>query len=334
MYTGAWGKKFVDAAGKKGYRVTLEDMEEYRPTWDEPVRFTYRGHEILGSPPPDTGGLVVGYNLNVLENFDLKGLGHYTESAECLEILSRTFGRVSKETSGAIRDPLTYNVPVDLWLSKDYGKMGAQFVRETMPKVNLAPKTEDAEPTVSGDREELDDVRELGSDQIVVADGKGNWITLLHTIHGGAPGIFIDGVRATGSEFPAPVRGPGRRLVLPITAIMIAKDGKPWLAMGSPGYPPQPVTEVLINILDYGMDPKQAVEAPRFWAFREEDTLQMETRLTEGTRKGMAARGIEIEDIGDFNFHTGSMQIVWRNPETGKVHGVTDPRRVGYAEGQ
>jgi gamma-glutamyltranspeptidase/glutathione hydrolase len=333
MYTGAWGKKFVDAAQKKGYRVTLEDMEEYRPTWDEPVRFTYRGHEILGSPPPDTGGLVVGYNLNVLENFDLKGLGHYTESAECLEILSRTFGRVSKETSGAIRDPLTYKVPTELWLSKDYGKMGAQFVRETMPKVNLAPKTGAAEPTDRGEQEELDYVNELGSDQIVVVDGKGNWLSLLHTIHGGAPGIFIDGVRATGSEFPAPVRGPGRRLVLPITAIMIAKDGKPWLAMGSPGYPPQPVTEVLINILDYGMDPKEAAEAPRFWAFREEDTLQMETRLTVETRKGMAARGIKIEDIGDFNFHTGSMQIVWRNPETGKIHGVTDPRRLGYAEG-
>ena len=82
------------------------------------------------------------------------------------------------------------------------------------------------------------------------------------------------------------------------------------------------------------MDPKEAAEAPRFWAFREEDTLQMETRLSEETRKGMAARGIKIKDIGDFNFHTGSMQIVWRNPETGKIHGVTDPRRLGYAEGQ
>jgi gamma-glutamyltranspeptidase/glutathione hydrolase len=334
MYTGEWGKKFVDAAQKKGYRITMEDMEEYKPTWDEPVRFTYRGHEILGSPPPDTGGLVVGYNLNVLENFDLKALGHYTESAECLEIMSRTFGRVSKETSGAIRDPLTYKVPADLWLSKDYGKMGARFVRDTMPKVNLAPKNQNAEPTDGSEAGALADAKELGSDHIVVVDGKGNWLSMLHTIHGGAPGIFIDGVRATGSGARAPVRGPGRRLVLPITAIMIAKDGKPWLAMGTPGSPPQPVTEVLVNILDFGMDPKEAAEAPRFWAFREEDTLQIETRLSEETRKGMAARGIKIKDIGDFNFHTGSMQIVWRNPETGKIHGVTDPRRLGFAAGR
>lgn len=331
MYTGAWGKKFVEAAREKGYRISMEDMEEYQPTWDEPVRFTYRGYEILGSPPPDTGGLVVGYNLNILENFDLKSLGHYTESAGCLEILARAFGRVAEETSGAIRDPLTYNIPASLWLSKDYGKMGAEFVRETTAKVSLAPQKETGEPTDRG--VSVAAGPELGSDHIVVADSRGNWISMLHTIHGGAPGIFIDGVRATGSEASAPVRGPGRRLVLPITAVMIAKDGKPWLAMGTPGSPPQPVTEVLINILDFGMDPKDAAEAPRFWAFREEDEIQMESRLPEEVRKAVAARGIQIKDLGDFNYHTGSMQIVWRD-EDGKIHGVTDPRRLGYAEGR
>jgi gamma-glutamyltranspeptidase/glutathione hydrolase len=331
MYTGEWGKKFVEAAQEKGYRITMEDIAEYQPTWGDPVRFTYRGHEILGSPPPDTGGLVVGYNLNILENFDLKRMGHYSESAECLEIMARAFGRVAEETSGAIRDPLTYENPGGLWLSKEYGKMGARFVRETMPKVSLAPAAETDETESS----EISDLHsgELGSDHIVVADSQGNWISMLHTIHGGAPGIFIDGVRATGSGAPAPMRGPGRRLVLPITAIMIAKEGKPWLAMGTPGSPPQPVTEVLVNILDFGMEPKEAAEAPRFWAFRETDTLDMESRISEETRKGMAARGIAIKDIGAFNFHTGSMQIVWRDPETGKLHGITDPRRLGYAAG-
>jgi gamma-glutamyltranspeptidase len=81
------------------------------------------------------------------------------------------------------------------------------------------------------------------------------------------------------------------------------------------------------------MDPKDAAEAPRFWAFRETDTLDVENRISDETRKGIAARGFTIKDIGAFNFHTGSMQIVWRNPETGKLHGVTDPRRLGHAAG-
>lgn len=72
MYTAEWAQKFVKEATKRGGRVTLQDLAEYQPKWDEPVRFTYRGDEILGSQAPDTGGLVVGYNLNVLENFDLK----------------------------------------------------------------------------------------------------------------------------------------------------------------------------------------------------------------------------------------------------------------------
>lgn len=124
LYTGDWARKFVAEATRQGGRVTMEDMSEYRPRWEEPVRFTYRGHEILGSAPPDTGGLVVGYNLNILENFDLKRLGHYTTSAETLAIMAHAFSRVADETRWAIQDPLAFHVPAAVWLSKDYGRMG------------------------------------------------------------------------------------------------------------------------------------------------------------------------------------------------------------------
>lgn len=330
MYTGEWGRKFVEAVQAKRGQITLDDMAAYQPVWTAPTRFTYRGYKLLGSPPPDTGGLIVGYNLNILENFDLRSKGAYTKSAEALELLARTFGRVHRETDGIIRDPLNYRIPSELWLSKAYGKLGAEFVRQTMPRVSLAAEVDASTATES----EGSILQDLGSDHIVVADAEGNWVSMLHTIHGGAPGIFIDGVRATGSSFEAATRGPGRRLVLPITAIMIeGDDGKPWLAMGTPGSPPQPVTEVLVNILDYDMPPKEAVEAPRFWAFKEKDTLRIEGRLDPAVRKRLAERGFKIKDIGDYNFHTGSMQIVWRDKKTGKLHGVTDPRRLGYTAG-
>ncbi len=102
----------------------MEDMVEYDVEWSDPVRFIYRGREILGSPPPNDGGLVIGYNLNVLEIFDLKSSGSYMESARTLEPMTRVFGRVQSEVvaggragqppTAFIRDPLDYNIPSDV----------------------------------------------------------------------------------------------------------------------------------------------------------------------------------------------------------------------------
>jgi len=140
-------------------------------------------------------------------------------------------------------------------------------------------------------------------------------------------------VRATGSTARAATAGPGRRLVLPITGIIVAKDGKPWLAMGTPGSPPQPVTAVLVNIIDYRMHPKDAAAAPRFWAFRGgERGVQIESRISDAVRKGMKKSGISITDLGAYNWHTGSMQIIWMGDD-GKLHGATDPRRLGVVVG-
>lgn len=331
LYTGAWAQKFVKEANRLGGRVTAQDLGDYQPRWDEPVRFTYRGHELVGSAPPDTGGLFVGYSLNILENFDLKAMGRYTDSPDTLATMSRVFGRVERETRGAIQDPLSFHVPGALWLSKEYGRMGAEFVRSTAARAGLAPERTDMDALddVSAAREE-----ELGSNHNVIVDAQGNWISMLHTGHGGMPGLFIDGVRATGSAGRGFTTGPGRRVVLPITAIMIAKDGKPWLAMGTPGNPPQPVTQVLVNILDFGMHPKEAADAPRFWAFRNaERTVDLESRVSTHVREGMAAHGITIRNLGPYNWHTGSMQVIWRDASTGKLHGVTDPRRLGVADG-
>jgi gamma-glutamyltranspeptidase len=93
------------------------------------------------------------------------------------------------------------------------------------------------------------------------------------------------------------------------------------------------MVEVLISILEFGMHPKEAAAAPRFWALGYDHTLRMESRISEKVRKGMASRGIKIKDIKDYNWHTGSFQIVWRDSKTGKLYGVSDPRRLGYADG-
>lgn len=341
MYTGGWGQKFVKEANKHGGCVTMEDMAEYEVRWTEPLRFAYRGYDIFIEPPPVYGGMTVAYNLNILENFDLKSMGHYAESPDTLEVMARTFGRVSSEI-GWLQDPLNFHVPKDLLLSKEYGKLGAEFVRNTMPVSNLdlsSPENQEVSPYQENNELQFvdiqrEDVVSSGSCATVIVDAEGNWISALHTGHGGTPGVFIDGVRAVGSSLPASTSGPGRRVLFPSVATIIAKKGKPWMALGTPGSPPQPATEVLVNILDFGMHPKDAADAPRFWAFgNSARTVRIESRISKRVREGMAKRGILIRDLTDYNWHTGSFQIVWRDEKTGNLHGATDPRRLGYAAG-
>lgn len=326
MYEGEWAEKFVTAARAKGHCVAIEDLAEYEVQWQEPVRFTYNGHSMVGSAPPDTGGAFVGLSLNMLQHFDLAERPHYSESAETLEIMARVLGRASEETRRMINDPLAMQVPTEIWTSPEYGQMAAEIVKSSMrqPGVSLsAPAKDSAEEAMT-----------LGSDHNVIVDEQGNWFSVLHTGHGGAPGVMIDGVRATGSTARAFTEGPGRRLVLPITALMIEKDGKPWLAMGTPGMPPQPVTQVLTNILDWGMHPAEAASKPRFWAWLgNEPGIRIESRISDEVRAGIRASGLSLEDLGPYYWSTGSMQIIWRDEESGMLYGVSDPRRLGWPAG-
>jgi len=326
MYEGEWAEKFVEAARAKGHCVASEDLAEYEVQWQEPVRFSYNGHSMVGSAPPDTGGAFVGLSLNMLQHFDLADRPHYSESAETLEIMARVFGRASEETRRMINDPLAMQVPLDVWMSDAYGQMAADIVKASMrqPGVSLSAPADDGE----------EEAMTLGSDHNVIVDDKGNWFSVLHTGHGGAPGVMVDGVRATGSTARAFTQGPGRRLVLPITALMIEKDGKPWLAMGTPGMPPQPVTQVLTNILDWDMHPAEAASVPRFWAWLgNEPGIRIESRISDEVRQGIRESGLPLSDLGPYYWSTGSMQIVWRDQKTGRLYGVSDPRRLGWPAG-
>ena len=326
MYTGDWARRFVEAAQKGGHCVAEEDLAEYQVQWQEPVRFRYGDHTLVGSAPPDTGGAFVGLSLNMLSHFDLGSRPHYSQSAETLEIMARVFGRATDETRLTINDPLAMQVPVDIWTSAAYGEIAAELVRQSLRQ----PGVELSAPETSGENAD----ESMGSDHNVIVDADGNWFSLLHTGHGGAPGVFLDGVAATGSTARAFTEGPGRRLVLPITAVMVERDGVPWLAMGSPGMPPQPVTQVLTSILDWGMNPVDAAAAPRFWAWRSNEArIDIESRIDDEVRQGIRESGLKLVDLGPYFWSTGSMQIVWRDAETGRLHGATDPRRLGWAEG-
>lgn len=340
LYTGKWGREFVAEANRRGGKISIEDMAAYETRWLEPLRFNYRGHQIIVEPAPNSGGLIVGYNLNLLEQFDLKALGHYAESPETMEIMARAFGRVEDEVRWTIEDPLSFQVPGAVWLSPEYGRLGAEVIRQTMRRRGVDLATGSPSPSHGEQPQDWnvspDVVASLGSNHNVIVDSQGNWISFLHTGHGGMAGVFIDGVRATGSGVYSRDTGPGRRIIAAVTGVIVATDdGEPWLSFGTPGYPPQPLTEVLINLIDFGLEPAVAAEMPRFWAFRGrgDRLIESESRISDVVRQGLKASGIRLRELGDYNWHTGSMQIIWRDAGTGRLHGVSDPRRLGLAFG-
>lgn len=337
MYTGAWAEKFVEKSQELGGRVSMEDMREYQVEWREPVRFKYKGYEIVSEPAPNYGGLILGASLNILQHFDLKGMGHYSVSAEALSVMTRVSDRIFYEWM-RWKDPEFFYTPTDAMLSPEYGELMARIVRG----LGIRPSTLQASENIAAP-ETLARSHTLppeltrkvfDSNHNVIADDEGNWITSLHSGHAGIMGYFFDGVEANGTDIPKDMLGPGRRVTSPLSSTFVLRDRKPWFALGTPGYPPQPIIEVLVNILEYGMTPAEAINAPRFWQPSDFGmTVRIESRIEDSLRNGMAERGYNLVELAEYDWHFGSMQLVWRDPDTGQLHGVTDPRRLGYAKG-
>ena len=327
VYKGKWAKEFVKQANDLGARVTKKDLREYEVRWTKPVLTTYRGYEIIGQSLPTTGGLIIGANLNILEHFDLKSMGPYWENAESLEIMARTMGRVDEDIA-QVGDPLNYYDPSELILSDDYSRLNAEFIKQTRLRPGI-----DLSNTVDARESEDSTVATHDSNHNVIVDSEGTWISSLHSGHGGAPGVFINDIEANGSGIPhGDADGPGRRMAAPLAAIMVAEDNKPFMAVGTPGMPPQPITEILVNILEFGLSPREAVDAPRFWADNKRN-IRIESRISEDVRKDIKAAGFKLTELTDFNWHVGSIQVVWFDSNERKYFGISDPRRLGQADG-
>ena len=340
--TGEFAERFAAAVRDSGGAMTLEDLASYAVRWDEPTAFRFRGDDFIGSPPPDTGGPYVGFCLGILEHCDLAALGDWRTSPRALALIARVLALADDQIGRYCTDPVAFDSPLDTLLSPEYCALQARLLQGSFPKVDLAaPKKDGAGPATNAPN----DPNKTDSNQIVIVDEQGNWLTMLHTVYGSpfGTGLVVDGVGVnTGNGFPGVAHGPGRRIVAPLTSIIGLRDGRPWLALGTPSYPPPYVTLALLNMLAYSMTLQEAAEAPRFrfdpdakgprpaWAL---GRLTIETRVPQETLDGLERLGIAVTPIGDYNWHVGSVQAVQRDADTGELIGVADSRRGGHASG-
>jgi gamma-glutamyltranspeptidase/glutathione hydrolase len=115
---------------------------------------------------------------------------------------------------------------------------------------------------------------------------------------------------------------------------MVLREGKPWVALGSPGLSSRAVALTLVNLLGFGMDLEKAIDAPRFQGSRHGDTFLVESRISEQARQELSSiYGVRVQPTAPYNWHFGSIHAVMRDSASGALLGFADPRRGGHAEG-
>ena len=343
---GDWAKHFVAEANRLGWPISLKDMTAIPPRWQEPLRYSHGENEIIQFGPPERTGVFTAFVLGVLANFDLKEMGHYAESAEALYLMAHALRRAHWEV-GLLYDPQSFNVPLDIWLSKDYQRQAAEIIRRSQPRIDLTnhicltsgkpalaaaglPTGEGGQPHQPG-----------GSCEISIVDAQGNWVQMLNTLQGGGiPGVVVDGVPMVGSHIRTNMAADmsgwftgGGRFRSIIGSTMVLREGRPWLALGTPGNVYGTIPQVLSSVLDYGMDPYEAAVQPRMDPLRDDYVLEIEGRIPIHVTADLAKMGIQIQTLPMYDYNMGSFQMCWRDAKTGRMNTCTDPRRAGKADG-
>jgi gamma-glutamyltranspeptidase/glutathione hydrolase len=254
-----------------GGLITREDLKNYRARERAPIKGTYRGLEVIGMAPPSSGGIAVVHMLNLLEGFDLKANGY--GSAQNLHLVAESMRRAFADRAQHLGDPdFNTSIPVAQLISKDY----ATQVRRTINpnKASLSSPSTFSWPTESQETTHLS-----------VVDEKRNAVSMTYTLeYGYGSRIVVPGAgfllnNEMGDFNSAPEmtddRGnigtrpnlavPGKRMLSSMSPTILAKDGKLFMVTGSPGGRTiiNTVLTTILNVVDFGMNAQEAVDAGR-----------------------------------------------------------------------
>ena len=337
---------------------TREDFASFEPQWTEPVRTTYRGYDVFSSPPTSRGGLEVMMQLNVIEGFDLAS--HTHNSAEALHLVAESIKVVKTDIYHFVADPDAVDVPTEGMLSKDYADTrralitpgqamvypdhgepaGAQTAAGVASERNYPGYP--SYPSYPGSTTSFSVVDRFGNVVVGTPTLGSRWGT--GVVVGDTGIIFNNGTRH-GSTSPYPddanyARG-GQIPVLNNSPTIVMRDGVFYLALGTPGGETigQTQFQVLLNIIDYGMEIQQAIEAPRislaaepnFYRPGSEVTVRLESRIAPEVVARLEAMGHTVAPAPEYSI--GNMQGILANTTTQTLTAGADPRRMTYAVG-
>lgn len=292
LHGGALGRLAAEDIARRGGLLTAADLAEARLAVRAPVRGAYRGVEIVGPPPPSSGGVHVLQMLAILEGFDLRRLGYGTP--ETCHLIAEALKIAFADRAAATADPDFVDVPVARLLSADYAAARrarldparAQAWTAGVPAAGESPNTT----------------------HLTVADAEGHILCATHTINSlfGARflipslGLIPNNYMALFDPRPGHALSiaPGKRIATSQAPLIALRDGKPIVALGLPGGLRifGSAMQALINLIDHGMSLQEAVEAPRIWTQGpgSQGPLEVEAGLDGATQAGLRAMGHEV----------------------------------------
>jgi gamma-glutamyltranspeptidase/glutathione hydrolase len=340
--------ELVEAEMRRGGGImTREDLARYEAKWRDPVRFTYRGHEVISMPPPSSGGATMAEMLNLLEGYDLRSMGFLSPAH--VHLFAEATRRAYADRNTYLADPDFVPQPTARIASDAYADERRRDIRadRATPSAEVRPGL-GAAPAGAGIRAEGTHTTHYS-----IVDGQGNAVAVTTTINS----LYGNLVTVTGAGFllnnemddfsakpgtpnqfglvqgEANAIQPGKRMLSAMTpTIVLDPSGRVRLVTGTPGGSTIITTVAMMvsNVVDWDMDAATATAAPRLHHQHLPDTLRYERGgLTAETAASLRAMGHAVSERGGYQ---GDTQTIIVLPD-GVLSGVSDPRRGGAAVG-
>jgi len=300
FYEGEIAHQIVEFVNSQGGILDLADFAAYRPTVVEPLQASFRDYTLLGVPLPSPG-LTTIQCLRMLSGYDLARMGH--NSADALHVMAETFRMAFADRDAYLGDPEFCDPPVETLLSDDYlaSRRAEIDMRQAMTEVR--PGDVGREPTGAQGGGG-------GTTQICAVDQDGNVVSMTQTLIGGMTGLGVAG--DTGVVMNCALQwfdprpnapnsvAPGKRPLSNMTPMIVERAGKPVLAVGAPGSRriTNAVSQVTLNVLDYGMPVQPAISAPRIDC--SQGHIIADDRISAATIADLRQRGHRVDVVNEF----------------------------------
>jgi len=325
FYTGPIASQIAACVQEADGFLSEADLAAYRPEWVDPIAVDYGDGYTFHEIPPNGQGLTALIALNIARQFDLPALGY--GSVDYYHALIEAMKLAFVDAHAYIADPRQAEIPLPGLLSASYARTRHRLID---PAAAIQP--EPGRPQQHGDTVYL-----------TVADSQGNMVSWIQSLYmgfgsgltAGTTGVQLQnrGANFTLAEGHPNEAAPGKRPFHTIIPGFITRHGQAWSSFGVMGgfMQPQGHLQVGLNLVEFGMDPQAALDAPRFQWVRDR-VVGVETAVDPATRAALARRGHELQPA-DQPLQYGGGQVIVRDPETGVLIAGSEPRKDGAAVG-